>query len=111
MARYEVADEKSFKFWEITLTGRTFTTRWGKLGSKGQTTTKHFETEAAARKEHDRLIVEKRKKGYRLVDGPPPSVRPSAEPSGSTARNPQLEAEILAAPDDPTPQLVYADWL
>lgn len=31
--------------------------------------------------------------------------------SASHARNPQLEAAILAAPDDPAAYLVYADWL
>ncbi len=111
MARYEVADEGSFKFWEITLTGRTFTTRWGRIGSKGQTTIKHFETDDEARKQHDRLIAEKRRKGYRLVDGPPAVATAEPPTATTTARNAQLEAEIIAAPDDPAPQLVYADWL
>jgi predicted DNA-binding WGR domain protein len=40
------------------------TTRWGRIGSEGQTKTKGFADEAAARREADRLIAEKVGKGY-----------------------------------------------
>jgi predicted DNA-binding WGR domain protein len=59
MARYE--------FWQIDLKGPSFTTTYGKLGAAGQTTLTQFRTDAAAKKEHDKLVAEKVKKGYRLV--------------------------------------------
>lgn len=64
MARYEYSQGSSSKFWEIALDGTSVVTRWGKIGSKGQETTKSFETEREAKKEHDRLVAEKTKKGY-----------------------------------------------
>jgi len=35
-------DEKSFKFWEVTVTGPTMTTRCGKFGSDEQSKEKTF---------------------------------------------------------------------
>ena len=64
-ARYfEFVDASSSKFWEITLQGPAFITRYGKIGSAGQKTLKEFATEGAAKSEHDKLVSEKTKKGY-----------------------------------------------
>jgi len=64
-ARYfELVDGSSSKFWEITLQGALFITRYGKIGSAGQKTLKEFASEAAAKSEHDKLVSEKTKKGY-----------------------------------------------
>lgn len=68
MPRYEFSEGKSNKFWTISLSGSSFTTRYGKIGSSGTTTTKDFATPAAARTAYDKLIAEKTKKGYALVD-------------------------------------------
>jgi DNA ligase-1 len=40
------------------------TTRWGRLGTNGQSTTKTYPTEAKAQAEHAKLVGEKTKKGY-----------------------------------------------
>ncbi len=67
--RYELVEGTSAKFWQIELQGASFTTTYGKLGTAGQSTTKSFADEAAAKKEHDKLVAEKTKKGYALVSG------------------------------------------
>ena len=61
---FEFKDEKSSKFWEITLDGSTVMTCYGKIGSNGQETQKSFVDETAAQKEFDKLVREKTKKGY-----------------------------------------------
>ena len=68
MPRYEYSDDKSNKFWDISLDGSEVTTRWGKIGADGQTKTKSFDDGEAARKEYDKQIAGKVKKGYELAD-------------------------------------------
>jgi len=69
MPRYEFSEGTSNKFWEIKLDGTSFTTTYGKIGANGQTTIKSFKTEAEAKKEYDKLIAEKVKKGYEPAGG------------------------------------------
>jgi predicted DNA-binding WGR domain protein len=69
MPRYEFSEGSSNKFWQIDLSGKSFTTTYGKIGTDGQTTIKTWKTEAEAKKEYDKLIAEKVKKGYEPVDG------------------------------------------
>lgn len=69
MARYELVDGTSRKFWEIALDGPAFTVRFGRIGAAGQTQTETFPSPDRARAEHDRLVAEKGKKGYRPVEG------------------------------------------
>lgn len=65
MKRYfEFVEGTSSKFWEISMSGSEVTTRWGKIGTDGQSKTKPFKDEAAAKKEYDKLIAEKTGKGY-----------------------------------------------
>ena len=61
---FELIEGSSAKFWEITLGGASFVTRYGKIGSGGQKTLKEFASEAQAKSEHDKLVIEKTKKGY-----------------------------------------------
>jgi predicted DNA-binding WGR domain protein/Tfp pilus assembly protein PilF len=61
---FEYQDEKSSKFWEITIEGITLKTRYGKIGTTGQTTEKVFADEASAQKEYAKLVKEKTGKGY-----------------------------------------------
>lgn len=62
----EFHDEKSSKFWEVTVEEATMTTRWGKVGSSGQSAVKQFETQSAAEAEANKKILEKSKKGYQV---------------------------------------------
>ena len=69
MARREFhfQDGASNKFWVIELEGNTFTVQFGRLGTDGQTQTKDFSSEAAAKTAYDKLVAEKVKKGYKEV--------------------------------------------
>ena len=61
---FEFIGGSSFKFWAISRSGCEVTTRWGRIGSNGQSKTKSFADEAAATKAADRLIAEKTGEGY-----------------------------------------------
>lgn len=61
---FELSNEKSNKFWEISQSGPDMTTRWGRIGSSGQSKTKTFADEAAAAKQVAKLIEEKTGEGY-----------------------------------------------
>lgn len=63
--RFELVEGTSRKFWEIALTGSAFTVRFGRLGTDGQSLAKKWPSADAAKKEHDKLIAEKTRKGYR----------------------------------------------
>ncbi|MBP9085442.1 MAG: DUF4132 domain-containing protein [Kofleriaceae bacterium] len=111
MPRYEFSEGASNKFWQIELTGTSFTTTFGKIGTAGQSSTKAFDSEAKAALEYNKLVAEKTKKGYRLVAAgvvsaaptpttahlPPP---PAAPPRPSLALTPAVmhaaEKEIAA---------------
>ena len=91
MPRYEFSEGTSNKFWEITLEGASFTTRYGKIGTDGQVTLKEFDSPDKAKKEYEKLVAEKEKKGYELVSGggkaapakaaAPPPAKKAAKPS------------------------------
>ncbi|MDA7980664.1 MAG: STM4015 family protein [Pirellulales bacterium] len=61
---FEYADGKSFKFWMIDLQGTDIVTRYGRIGTNGQESKKSFASEEKARKEFDKLVKEKTRKGY-----------------------------------------------
>jgi DNA ligase-1 len=61
---FEFVEGTSSKFWEISVDGTDVTVRFGRIGSNGQTKTKSFSDEAAARQHADDLIEEKTGKGY-----------------------------------------------
>lgn len=60
----EFISGSSRKFWEISVSGNSFTVRFGRIGTSGQTQTKTFADEPTAKQEADRLVTEKLKKGY-----------------------------------------------
>src|SRR5262249_4984811 len=97
MPRYEFTEGTSSKFWEISLSGKSFTTTYGRIGSTGQSTTKKWGSEAEALKQYEKLIAEKVDKGYTEVggDGPSPSdgaARPSAGPDARELKVREYEA-------------------
>jgi predicted DNA-binding WGR domain protein len=61
---FEFVEGTSSKFWEIQLDGSSFTTRYGKIGTPGQETLKEYDSADKAKKEYDKLVAEKTKKGY-----------------------------------------------
>ncbi|AKQ67207.1 Molybdate metabolism regulator [Myxococcus hansupus] len=110
MPRYEFKEGSSSKFWEITLSDNTFTTRWGRIGTDGQEKTQTFGSAAEAQKEHDKLVREKEKKGY-VIEGKGDDDEGGEDDGAEAASNPELEAAILKDPDNVDAYLVYADWL
>ncbi len=62
--RFEFVGGSSRKFWEISVSGNSFTVRFGRLGTVGQSQTKSLADEARAKREAGNLIAEKLKKGY-----------------------------------------------
>ncbi len=64
-ARYfELVDDKSSKFWEISQAGTSVTIHYGRIGADGQSKTKTFASADAARAEAEKLIGQKTRKGY-----------------------------------------------
>ncbi len=61
---FEFVDGSSKKFWEISVAGNSFTVRFGRMGTAGQSQTKTFADEAKALRESTSLIAEKLRKGY-----------------------------------------------
>ena len=121
MPRYEFVEGTSSKFWEITLEGKSFTTKFGKIGTAGQSSNKAFGSDAEAKKEYDKLIAEKVKKGYQPAGGgngaeakhakPRPKATGEVVTGPNDARNPELEAALIADPGDRQAWAVFADWL
>jgi predicted DNA-binding WGR domain protein len=60
----EFAEGTSSKFWRARVEGKTLYVNYGKIGSNGQTQVKDFGDAAGAKAEYDKLVREKRKKGY-----------------------------------------------
>src|SRR6266498_977139 len=101
---FHYQDATSSKFWRIMRDGSTTVVQFGRIGSEGQTQTKTYPDEQAAKLAYDKQIAEKLKKGYQEVGGeygpvaPPP---PATEP-------PPIATEAAEAPQSPSP-LVHPD--
>src|SRR5262245_32071776 len=103
MRTFEFKDGKSNKFWNIELTGNSYTVTFGRIGTAGQTQTKDFPSEEKAQAAYDKLVAEKTGKGYVETS----SGKVAAVPSSGKA----LENAIFANPDDLGAHAAYADWL
>jgi predicted DNA-binding WGR domain protein len=103
---FEYQDAKSDKFWEISLDGARFTVRWGRRGSAGQSKTKEFGSEAAAKLAHEKLVAEKLREGYTegAVTGPAPAARPVVRKPAQTATPPTASSAREAARSAPAAQ-------
>ena len=122
MPRYERPDHATGTYFEINLEGRVVTTRTGVIGAyshrsdghtlygsdRGREGRRTYKDENAARAAFDKAVVAKRADGFRRVDRPDDLVEQTVD----VHRNRELEALVAAAaPGDPSPYLVYADWL
>lgn len=61
---FEFTEGTSSKFWEITREEAEMTTRYGKIGTRGQSTTKTFDTPQKAEAETAKIVAKKVKEGY-----------------------------------------------
>lgn len=86
MARYELVEGTSSKFWEVDVSGSDLTVSFGRIGTAGQSKTKGFADPAAAAKERDKLIKEKTGKGYALVGATPSAAVASVASAASVQR-------------------------
>lgn len=100
MRTFQFSDSKSHKFWNIEVSGNSFTVTYGKVGTAGQTSSKTWPSAEKAQAEADKLIREKTGKGY--VETTPRAVSSQAE---------ALEKAILSSPGDAGPWGAYADYL
>jgi predicted DNA-binding WGR domain protein len=50
MRKFKFVDDQSDKFWNLELSGSSYTVSYGRIGTKGQSKTKDFGTPAAAQK-------------------------------------------------------------
>jgi predicted DNA-binding WGR domain protein len=60
----EFEEGTSSKFWRARVEGKTLYVNYGKIGTNGQTQVKELGDPSAARAEYDKLVRDKRKKGY-----------------------------------------------
>jgi DNA ligase-1 len=61
---FEFVGGTSSKFWEVWVEGANMYTKYGRIGSAGQTTIKSYPDEAGARKAAEKMVAEKTGKGY-----------------------------------------------
>lgn len=87
----------SSKFWEIELDGAEYTVWWGRIGTAGQSKTKTFPTEEKAAAAAEKLIAEKRGKGY-VDDGSEPVERTDAPARSAPKRTPDESPASIARP-------------
>lgn len=57
-------DDKSDKFWQIEVAGKSFTVTYGRTGTAGTSQAREFHTKEQCLKEAGKLLNEKLKKGY-----------------------------------------------
>ncbi len=92
-------DETSDKFWQIETSEKSFTVTYGRTGTSGQSQTKTFDSEALCLKEAEKILAEKRKKGY--VEDGVESVVVAAKPRAKSDKPEKVDnlAEVLAEYD------------
>jgi predicted DNA-binding WGR domain protein len=64
----EYKDNKSEKFWEVSVEGSVMTIRWGKIDSSGQSKKKDLSTHEIACDEAKKLAEKKQRQGYKEVE-------------------------------------------
>lgn len=102
MPRYESGSGDKRRFWEIAVIDSEVRTRHGRVGTDGRVSEpRMFGDPDEARKEAEKRIAEKVKKGFELVDD---------DASGQAYDHALVDA-ILERPEDDEPYLVYGDWL
>src|SRR5262245_5703601 len=65
---FQLIDGSSKKFWAIEFNSTSFIVHFGRIGTAGQAKEKTFSSGELARREYDKLILEKTKNGYVEVE-------------------------------------------
>jgi DNA ligase-1 len=97
MRRFEFRDQKSSKFWEIEQEGAELITRWGRIGSNGQSGRKEYPSEAKAAADADKQIRSKLSKGYVEVSDET-EVQEPAKPKIAPAKPKATKPKAAAKP-------------
>lgn len=98
---FEFVDGSSSKFWEIWTEGSKVFSRYGKIGTGGQTTLKDEGSDDKAQKLHDKLVREKTGKGYAEkagAGGAPAAAAPAEAKAAAAPAAPAKAAATKAAP-------------
>jgi len=105
MQRFELIEGKSSKFWEVERDGSTYTVRYGRIGTGGQTLSKTAASDSKAESEVAKLIKEKTGKGYVEVATPAGSATlasasspPAPKPGAAAATRAATAATPVVAP-------------
>ncbi len=107
MRRWEFIGGKSAKFWAAGRDGTAVTSRYGRIGTDGQTAVKEFDSVAAAESYLLRVIAEKETKGYAETGTPAPAEENSLPQSPGAREIPTAAATL---PDEDTFELP-GSWL
>ena len=98
----EFEEGTSSKFWRARVEGKTLYVNYGKIGTTGQTQVKTLADHGAAVAEYEKLIREKRKKGYADAGaGGGGADGDDEEADGQEAGDDEDAAEEAAAPAPP----------
>ena len=102
MARLFNTTGGSNKFWEGEVSAKELTTRWGAVGTKGQSKAEGFESAAAAKIALEKKIKEKLGKGYVAAadEAPAKGLREPAPPTAAAADDSLIERVISKLRDD-----------
>ena len=60
----EYRDDKSEKFWSVTVAASEVTIQFGRIGTTGQSKSKDHGTYAKAKAEAEKMVAAKKRKGY-----------------------------------------------
>jgi predicted DNA-binding WGR domain protein len=97
MRRFELIEGTASKFWEVSRDGSSWTVRYGRIGTNGQTLTKAAASEAKAQTEVDKLVREKTAKGYREVATAPGATLAAVAPKAAEAKAPGAQPSDVEA--------------
>ncbi|MBI4819338.1 MAG: WGR domain-containing protein [Deltaproteobacteria bacterium] len=97
----------SNKFYTLDLDDKTLNITYGRIGSNGTTQQKKFKTSAEALKEYEKLLAEKKKKGYveassDATDAAEPAQKPKTKKAATPAEEPAPDEPGEAAPPKKT---------
>ncbi len=101
--RLEFKEGKSNKFWEAELGKTWVTVTFGRVGSAGQKKRHDLDNARDAAATYQKLIAQKKKKGYREVGGEPPAP--------ASVRDEKLEAAVRGDRERQAPYFVLSDFL
>lgn len=109
--RFEYSDDRSYKFWTIALDGDVLITRYGKIGSQGQTRQVEFPSTDSAKREYVKRIEQKTKAGYEERKLPKKKIVTADEVWQRLHDHEPFLQAILDDPDEVAGYAIYADWL